>query len=317
MHEPRFSLRFEVPMRAVSTLSRLRLARPEREGSAARIVHRGLSQSLAQITSSAGPARRNDDEALHQLRVGIRRFRTACTVARKAGLASIPESIRGDVKWLWNELGAARDADVFVTRTWPAVMKAGDARRVGSFESAASALQVRCRAKLRHVLDGRRFQRLVLAMQRYVRAQRAVADGSEGGDARAIASRVLARNARRASRRSEDVEHLSNARLHRLRIATKRLRYLGEFFAPLFDGKASRKYLALLAALQRDLGDLNDLSVGARLVEAIASSSEPVSHGAPALTLFRRYQDAKEGRLRRDVAKRVKKLRRTDPFWRP
>ena len=49
--------------------------------------------------------------------------------------------------------------------------------------------------------------------------------------------------------------------LHELRLEAKRLRYAAELFAPLWGGKAARRFLKRLAALQEALGTVNDAAV--------------------------------------------------------
>src|SRR5262249_50706222 len=52
-------------------------------------------------------------EALHQLRVGLRRPRSAMSGVQGMLAASARERIEGELKWLAGELDPARDVDVF------------------------------------------------------------------------------------------------------------------------------------------------------------------------------------------------------------
>jgi CHAD domain-containing protein len=64
--------------------------------------------------------------------------------------------------------------------------------------------------------------------------------------------------------------------LHRVRLATKRLRYLGEFLLPLFaDRKSVRRFSRRLAGLQEELGAFNDMAVTASLLDGL--DAEPDS----------------------------------------
>jgi triphosphatase len=56
-----------------------------------------------------------------------------------------------------------------------------------------------------------------------------------------------------------------------LRIALKKLRYAAEFFRSLYGDKEVAKYLRRLAALQDDLGHLNDVATAESLMDRLAS----------------------------------------------
>ena len=57
---------------------------------------------------------------------------------------------------------------------------------------------------------------------------------------------------------------------HEVRIAVKKLRYATEFFASLFPRKAARSYINALAALQDELGVLNDAATTELLLQHLA-----------------------------------------------
>ena len=56
--------------------------------------------------------------------------------------------------------------------------------------------------------------------------------------------------------------------VHRLRIQCKKLRYLMEFFSPLFPEKVIKKLVKALKRLQDNLGRFNDFSVQQRSLQA-------------------------------------------------
>ena len=84
-------------------------------------------------------------------------------------------------------------------------------------------------------------------------------------------SRILA--ARRALKegikRARACRKPDCAALHRVRIAGKRLRYLLEFFSPIFN-QGPRKTIAWLTAAQDELGQLNDIVASEALLRAFA-----------------------------------------------
>jgi CHAD domain-containing protein len=284
--------------------------------SPARLVYRATSECVEHMAYNAADVRMGaDGESLHQLRVGVRRFRTVSAIGPEAGLPALPASVRADFKWLWALLGEARDWDVFTTETWPAVRrfaKRTDARR---FEEATAQLLAAKHAAVRRALNGKRFQLAMLAVQRFNIQQREEAErASPPRGAKRLARRLLANRAGKFGRRGKGIARLSIEGLHELRIQAKRLRYLGECFACIYRRDASRRYLKRLAAVQTALGRLNDLAVSERIVVQVDKRLRALQRPA-ARELCRRYVALAEPRLRNRLTKELKQFRNTPPFW--
>ena len=101
-------------------------------------------------------------------------------------------------------------------------------------------------------------------------------------DARAFAAATLERRHRRVAKSLRHLAGRSTAELHALRIAAKKLRYAAEFFGPMFEAAAARRYAKALAALQGALGSINDAATVARLARELAGDDaliQGVLHG--------------------------------------
>ncbi len=68
--------------------------------------------------------------------------------------------------------------------------------------------------------------------------------------------------------------HADIARLHRLRIACKKLRYSAELFSSLYADEKVDRYLAALGKMQDTLGMLNDIAVARRLLDQLGAGSQ-------------------------------------------
>jgi triphosphatase len=204
------------------------------------------SAALAQMAANvAGAAKGRDPEYLHQLRVAIRRLRAVLRIFRKdvKGAKRLDRRLRR----LARPLGRARDWDVF-------------AERFGMGRAERRAAHVR----IRKAFPG------IEAFIGEVPTLAGKRDGSPAPLAR-FAGQALDRLHRKALKRARGIDWRDAERRHSLRIAVRRLRYGGEFFAECFP--ASRAYLRQLARLQDLLGDLNDIAVARRLGgEALAPS---------------------------------------------
>ncbi len=279
-----------------------------------RLVQLAALECVSHMEHNVEGAREHDDEALHQLRVGLRRYRTVFAIDIASRRNPQSRAIEKQLKWLWGELGVVRDLDVLARETWPAVVSHAQCGvDMSDVARAIASMRDRRWVQLRRTLDGKRFQRLMLAMHGFEVDHPADASKEEG--ARGAAHQVLAAQVDRFARHGKHVARASVKRLHRLRIATKKLRYLTEFFVPLFTiVEASRPYLARLAALQTALGEFNDLSAGERLLKAIAPQLKP-STAKRAHSLYRRYARARREKLRERIVRGVRKVRRTAPSW--
>ena len=224
-----------------------------------------LGAALAQLLANAeGVAKSEDAEFVHQLRVALRRARSALqTFAPVLGKAQARE-LRAALKATTAVAGRARDLDVFATQTLPAMAQAtstplDDARLARRLHAARR----RARRKLVAALASRKLALAVLGVSRI--AQASAHRGGEGGVAPYCAAR-LAKAARGLRAASSDFASLDAAGRHRLRIRAKRLRYALDACAPLFGAKRVKHYTAALSLLQDALGDANDARVAAALL---------------------------------------------------
>ena len=80
----------------------------------------------------------------------------------------------------------------------------------------------------------------------------------------AFAGRALARRLRRLAAAGEAIEHLDAAALHAIRLRCGPLRYVAEVFAPIYPGKATRRFMRVARLFDR-LGRLNDKLRGGRV----------------------------------------------------
>jgi triphosphatase len=232
---------------------------------AARAVLRACAaQVLANASQiAAGP---HEPEHVHQLRVGLRRLRTALAVfAPREGAPVLFDAALGEgAATLFRRLGAVRDRDVveggeLAQRIDAAFVAAGGTLPPPPPAAAgeeAGAI-VRDTATQAFLLD------LIAAG-----LEPPAAEPAAPVDLAAGFAAVLARWHRRAARDASGWDTLDDAGRHALRKRVKRLRYAVEFAAPRADDRRVRRYLKPLRALQEQLGALNDLAVAQALQRA-------------------------------------------------
>jgi CHAD domain-containing protein len=262
-------------------------------------------------------AREGDVDAVHDMRVAVRRLRTTLRTFRSRWDRAWVESVRGELKWLGEQLGGVRDAQVMARRLDKAVHAepaelvlgpvAADIHRRFATEGTA-ALDA-----LRRALTSARYTRLVADLDAVV----------ERPPARDTDPRWVARRVRGAVRRADlaldaalalpggeaGADADRDRSLHEARKAYKRARYAVEVRRP-SAGKPAERLVRALKGLQDLLGDHQD-SVITRAVlrrHALAAYGE----GANTFTygLLHGRQAAADRELTRTVSRAAGKARR-------
>ncbi len=223
------------------------------------VVRQALAASVIRLLRHDAVIRLDaDTEGVHQARVATRRLRSDLRTFGDLLDQDWATSLRDDLRWLADRLGAARDADVLLDRLRGRVARLSgvDSRAATRFLSGLEDTRTRARGEL---LSALREPRYVDVLDRLVTAARSPALLLE---ADLPAATVLPGLVRAPWKKlSKEVRGLddppTDEQLHRVRIRTKRVRYAAEAVAPLF-GRQARDLAEAAAALQDVLGEHND-----------------------------------------------------------
>jgi len=224
-----------------------------------RLLRRVIRSTLDQVLANASEvaAGSTDEEHVHQLRVGLRRLRTALRELRALD-AGIDAAWQAPLAATFAQLGQLRDDDTVARAVRPLLEQAGAPK----VEWTAPAEPVDAGATVRDA----RFQAVLLDLLRFAAPQThdmTHGDAMPHDAAVAHLRRRLGRLHRRVARGGKRFESLAPEDQHRVRKRLKRLRYLAEFVAPLWPGKAVQRYLKHLGPAQDALGRHNDIAVAA------------------------------------------------------
>jgi CHAD domain-containing protein len=242
-----------------------------------------------------------DIEFLHDLRVAVRRTRSALKLAGDALPGGMAARFAPEFKWLGDLTTPVRDLDVYLAGFDQ--MAAGlSAASPGDLEPFRAHLAARRRTERRRLVNGLRSDRFAGLMTDWHSALKAAA-GPPGGPAPGI-GRLAAERIARAHRR---VVRLGSARtrtgggdgpsgtdLHSLRKRCKELRYLLEFFGSLYDRAAYRRAVKNLKGLQDCLGEFQDGEVQREAIRGFAAQMLPARGAAGARRRARRTPTAAE-----------------------
>jgi inorganic triphosphatase YgiF len=278
--------------------------------------------SLAHLQANERGMRAGEDtEYLHQMRVALRRLRSAFSVFAPALPRETIAPITAELKWLGGSLGTARDWDVFVTETLPPVrVEFGEHPALDAFHLQCATLRRAAARRARRTVASQRYQRVLLTLAGWLTAGQWSADLDETGRARLaapvveFAGAVLERRYQRVRKRGRKLASLSPAELHRLRIAIKKFRYATDFFAGLYEGKRARETQKRLARLQDVLGAINDASTVGNLVGEVLSGSNG-RQAAEARGILLGWSRGRAATLRRELNTAWKAFRAAEKFW--
>lgn len=230
---------------------------------------RALRTSAAVFGAQIDLARSGDPKAIHRARVATRRLREALAVTA-AALGGEADDLRREFRAITAALGPVRELDVCrrVLRDladdagWPA--DAVDRVEQHGLDQRARALE-----KLEDALGRGDVRDLVARV-------RAMARTVKDMDAAKLSGAIASRHARRSREFAHAVQDAGTVyagdRLHRVRIAAKKLRYLLEFGDP-SGGEALRR----LKRLQKQLGNVHDLQMVQQQIDETAVRESVVS----------------------------------------
>ncbi len=213
-----------------------------------------------------------DVEGVHQMRIALRRLRSAFSLFRKIVGRENSLALLVELGWLADMLGKARDLDVFVTQTLPAIIL--------EYENHAGLLILRDRAftaqaeayaEIRAALTSQRYQCLLLTLAAWLENERwgKGAKNTKNYQVTDIATAALTKCYKQLRRRGKHLDEMDPKVRHATRIAAKKLRYASEFFGSLYSLKKSDGFIRKLSQLQDWLGMLNDITITDKLLSQL------------------------------------------------
>lgn len=269
-----------------------------------------------------------DAEAVHQMRVGIRRLRSIMFAFKPVMTPAESGPLMEEAKTLFARLGDLRELDVFLADVLPHAFAGLDESTKRRLAAVIRARRGALYGRLRDDLSSPEFSVFALKLGRWV-------ESGEWGNLESALDRlwyirplsVYAQT--RLTRLHRKMMKLGDAKRtghvedwHELRIMTKKLRYTAEFFAVLFPAQQAAAYNRKLAMWQERLGELNDIAASRTLLRRLeeeASESGAPESDTQVLRDARLYfwgwsQDAAK-RMEKDLVRRWDGFRRTEPYW--
>ena len=241
-----------------------------------------LNEIQDQVASNIVAAVETDTpEAPHQLRIGLRRLRSALIGFRPAIGGAEADRLSGLARELGATVGALRDLDVLAEDILsPAAEAAPDEPGFPALAQALAERRDRARRQVRETLAGADTAAFVIDLAGFV-ATRAWREAGNGpaldGKPRKLAKTALDSRWKALRKRAKGIKRLSLEDRHEMRKSIKKLRYVAEVFETLFPAGRVKRFRSAVKRLQDDFGKLND----AAMVEALLAGPDAPAAGDP------------------------------------
>jgi triphosphatase len=282
-------------------------------------MQRIFENCLDQVAANeAGVLHDNAPEPLHQMRVGLRRFRSALRHFRD--VAPFPPELESELAWLGALLGEARDWDVLSHSTLPSLGPLPEEEiNQAALNEQALRIAAERRSAVQQALNSPRYAGFMLAVFSWMlgKSWRQHAEPFRlkilDEPLLDFAQGVLRKSRKQVQKRGTHISGADTEALHRLRIAVKRSRYATEFFSSLGKRKSIAGYSRVLSSLQEELGRHNDDAIGQQLLKA---SKEEFKENADSVSFIRGYLGSRLHADRRKLKKLWKGFHRAEVKWR-
>jgi triphosphatase len=259
-------------------------------------------------------------EAVHQMRVAVRRARSALSVFRGAVAEGALHALGESLKDLGTRLGPTRDWDVFAEETVPAIQEAlPNDERLEKLIASAGRRRLACQKELAAYLGSAAFRMLGIELAWFVAADfwhpPAPVPGEDEPPAQTLpefAGLVLQHRWKKLISLGKRIDDLDIPSLHGVRLRAKRARYAAEMFSGLHHGKGAHRFIRRLSVLQQRLGVLNDGAVATHL---LAELGGPSGRHAYATGIVVGFLAGRATKIRPRIVRAFERFRRQPVYW--
>jgi len=217
-----------------------------------------------------------DSEFLHEYRVALRRVRSVISLFKGVYDDQQTADLKARFGAIMARTGRLRDLDVYLIEreAYLALVPEGFRPGIGKLFDMFAAQRDLEHAKLTAYLDSKAYEKEMAKLEKLFDKTKALSKGPEANrDALDYAKALIWKRYRKVCKIARGIDDATpDEQVHELRIECKKLRYLMEFFAPLFGDAEVRKLIKALKKLQDNLGNFNDYSVQQAALQAQADA---------------------------------------------
>ncbi len=288
-----------------------------------------LRDCLAQIAGNlVVVADRKAIEGPHQLRVGLRRLRTAFSLFHPILGGDAMVALGATAQRLGQQVGALRDSDVLRDEVVANALGDGSDTDAGvdpaardALAAALAARRTAIRAEVRAGLAGGEATGFLFDLAAFIEARGWLSPTDYSQSARLAtpiaeaAPAMLRKRHRRVMRRGRRIRELDSEGLHDLRKQLKKLRYAVDMLGSLYDPAEVAPYLRSLKELQDAFGSMNDAAMARHELSGDGAPARDDPAAQRAIGWVLGTLAAQEARDRPGLFDRWDRLAGAKPFW--
>lgn len=230
----------------------------------------------------AGIIADHDTEFLHDYRVALRRVRSVVSLFKGVYAPDQTAALKRQFSDLMAPTGRLRDLDVHLLarEEYFAMLPPGLRDGLAVMFDMLARERAREHRRLAARLGSAPYHATMAGLQDLLDRPPGPVPGPQAGrQVGPYARRLIWKRYRKLCALAAGITATTeDAQIHELRIICKKLRYLIEFFAPLFDAPDIKALLKPLKRLQDNLGLFNDYSVQQIALRRFMDSHDPIGH---------------------------------------
>lgn len=213
-----------------------------------------------------------DPEGPHQLRIGLRRLRSAFSVFRKIIDPTASADLDRRAKEIGSQVGNLRDLDVLIDEiVAPLEAEMPKSVTADALISHIGDEREKVRENVRQMLGDPKTNDFLFDLAAYTEGrgwlspQAIDQTAALAGPVPEFSAKALKKQWKKAAGYGRRIEDLTIAERHEMRKSLKKLRYTVEFFRPLYKEKNVKPFLEKMKTLQDMFGYLNDVAMAEKL----------------------------------------------------
>jgi CHAD domain-containing protein len=283
---------------------------------AGQVVLAYLSEQARALEALDPLVRRDEPDAVHQMRVATRRLRSTLRTYRR--VTGDTDHLAAELRWLGGVLGEARDAEVLAGHLRSALADVPAEQVIGPVQARIrihfAPVTAQAREALLAVLDSERYVSLLDELGRLIAgppAQPWPAQPWAAKPAADVLPRAVRRSLDKTARRMDRAERAApgpaaDAALHEARKAAKQARYAGEVAEPAI-GKDAGRLTRQVKNVQSLLGDHHDAVIARQQERGLGMEAHLAGENAFTYGLLYQREAEAAGRLRARALKAWRK----------
>lgn len=234
--------------------------------------------------NEAGMLNDTDTEFLHHYRVALRKIRSVLSLFKGVYTDAQTVALKSRFSALMAPTGRLRDLDVYLLdrQTYYDLVPASVHGGLDQMFDMFAAERKRELTRLRKHLRSRAYEKDIAQLERLFKKGKALKPGPKADQpAHAYASKLIWKRYVKICTIAEAITDATpDEEVHELRIQCKKLRYLMEFFAPIYPSAELKPLIKSLKRLQDTLGLFNDYAVQQLSLQDFIETIDDTAPGA-------------------------------------